>query len=119
MVARNRLNRMYRTSKRKGIEIISDSSETKKIIIKNEQENKRELEIKENQLNLIKEAMNQLEDPCKKLLELFYIRGLSTKEIAEELGYTAPFVKVKKYRCMQKIRDLIKNFEDSEHLKSE
>jgi len=49
--------------------------------------------------------LNKLTSKHKKILKMFYLQGLSQKEIAEELGYgNAAVVKNMKFRALQKCR---------------
>lgn len=58
-------------------------------------------------------AVSQLGDVCKKLLQLFYFEKVSLKKIGEQLGYNTAVTKTKKYRCMMKLREIyLKNNDD-------
>lgn len=48
---------------------------------------------------------NELSENCQKLLELSFFNQLQSEEIAKELGYSEAFVRVKKHRCIEKIRE--------------
>lgn len=52
------------------------------------------------------EAVSNLGEPCKRLLQLFYYEQLSLQEIGQKLGYNANVTKTKKYRCMLKLREI-------------
>ena len=70
-------------------------------------ENKQEEEhIKETVKNLLN---NQCKD-CKKVLELYYFKELNMEQIAEEMGYkNANVAKKKKYECLKKVMQSVKN----------
>lgn len=53
------------------------------------------------------QAFNQLGDGCKKLLKLFYFNKKSLRTIAEELAIEEASARNKKYRCIQKLRELV------------
>lgn len=56
--------------------------------------------IESDQAAVIAKALEQLGDPCKTLLLLYYWEELTTEEIATRLGYAnADTVKSKKYQC--------------------
>ncbi|MDQ4140215.1 MAG: sigma-70 family RNA polymerase sigma factor [Bacteroidota bacterium] len=56
-----------------------------------------------------REALNQLDEECQVILKKFYYLNLSLEEIAQSINYTsANAVKVKKFRCMQKLKDVFK-----------
>ena len=57
----------------------------------------------------IRQAMNHLGDACRRLLTSFYYDEKSMKQIADELGQQTNSVKNAKYRCMQKLKELMKN----------
>lgn len=60
----------------------------------------------ENRLQGVMQAFNELGDGCKDLLMQFYFEKKSMKEIAEVLNLDAASVKNKKYRCMQKLKEI-------------
>jgi RNA polymerase sigma factor (sigma-70 family) len=52
-------------------------------------------------------AMRSLGEPCKSLLEAFYIQKKQMVEIAEEFGYTnADNAKNQKYKCLMRLKKL-------------
>ena len=65
--------------------------------------------IDKNDLDLLKQKMNELGDNCRQLLSLS-AEGNSDKEIATFLGYkTADVVKTSRLRCLEKLRQLYKH----------
>ncbi len=52
---------------------------------------------------------DQIKEPCKGLLKLFYFEKKSFAEISKILGVTQESAKNQKYRCIKKIKELIKN----------
>lgn len=58
-------------------------------------------------LSVVKEQFIKLGDNCKRLLIAFYYRNQSMREIAAEQGWTEPTTRNNKYRCLQKLRELI------------
>jgi hypothetical protein len=51
--------------------------------------------------------MNGLGEPCKSLLEAFYIQKRSMQEIATGFGYTnAENAKNQKYKCLMRLKKL-------------
>jgi RNA polymerase sigma factor (sigma-70 family) len=58
----------------------------------------------------LRELVNNLGEPCKKILMLFYYENLSMKEIVEHLPYeNEQVVRNKKYKCLQALTGFIKN----------
>jgi RNA polymerase sigma factor (sigma-70 family) len=52
-------------------------------------------------------AMNSLGEPCKSLLEGYYIKKLGMQELAVEFGYTnADNAKNQKYKCLMRLKKL-------------
>lgn len=52
-------------------------------------------------------AMNNLGEPCKSLLEAFYLQKKSMQEIAAGFGYTnADNAKNQKYKCLMRLKKL-------------
>lgn len=65
--------------------------------------------VDKNDLDLLKQKMNELGDNCRQLLSLS-AEGNSDKEIAVFLGYkTADVVKTSRLRCLEKLRQLYKH----------
>ena len=59
----------------------------------------------------IASALNQLGDPCRKLLLLYYWEELSMDEIATHMGFAnADTVKSKKYQCKKELTKLLRRF---------
>jgi RNA polymerase sigma factor (sigma-70 family) len=52
-------------------------------------------------------AMNSLGEPCKSLLEGYYLKKLGMQELASEFGYTnADNAKNQKYKCLMRLKKL-------------
>jgi RNA polymerase sigma factor (sigma-70 family) len=67
-----------------------------------------ELEEKERVL-AVQKAMEQMENPCRDLLLLFYWEDRSMEEIAMKLGFAnADTVKSKKYQCKKSLEHLVR-----------
>lgn len=55
-------------------------------------------------------SLNQMGEPCKTILNDFYIANLSMQEICEKFGYTnADNVKTQKYKCLQRLKKIFFN----------
>jgi len=62
----------------------------------------------DERIELVHEFLNQLGDPCRKLLKLIFYKNKKTEEIIEIMGYkNADTVKTKKYKCLKRLRSLI------------
>ena len=56
---------------------------------------------------LMENAMGRIGEPCKSLLEAYYIQKKSMQEIAEKFGYTnADNAKTQKYKCLVRLKKL-------------
>lgn len=52
-------------------------------------------------------AMNSLGEPCKSLLEGYYLKKMGMQELAAEFGYTnADNAKNQKYKCLMRLKKL-------------
>lgn len=52
-------------------------------------------------------AMNSLGEPCKSLLEGYYLKKMGMQELAKEFGYTnADNAKNQKYKCLMRLKKL-------------
>jgi len=66
-----------------------------------------EHEQRDSQFEIMEESLVKLGEPCRTLLEDFYIRHLSMQEITEKFGYTNPDnAKTQKYKCLQRLKRL-------------
>lgn len=62
---------------------------------------------KEERFKVLSEALLKLGEPCKSLLEDFYMRQMSMQEIADKFGYTNPDnAKTQKYKCLNRLKKL-------------
>ena len=69
---------------------------------------------REERLQQMEKALSGLGEPCKTLIEDFYINNLSMVEIADKFGYTNPDnAKTQKYKCMMRLKKLF--FKDLSH----
>jgi DNA-directed RNA polymerase specialized sigma24 family protein len=52
-------------------------------------------------------ALNSLGEPCKSLLEGYYLKKMNMAELAEGFGYTnADNAKTQKYKCLMRLKKL-------------
>lgn len=64
-------------------------------------------EEKELQFEKMQSALTQLGEPCKTIIQDFYIHNLSMQDICEKFGYTnTDNVKTQKYKCLQRLKKL-------------
>lgn len=64
-------------------------------------------EKKNSDFMLMEDALKKIGEPCKSLLEAFYIDKKSMPEIAESFGYTnADNAKTQKYKCLVRLKKL-------------
>ncbi len=62
---------------------------------------------KESIYKLAENALSQIGDKCKEILQLFYIHKLSMTEIAEKLGYgSEQSARNQKYKCLENAKDI-------------
>jgi len=67
---------------------------------------------REKKHELIARVLKQLKEDCRKLILDFYYNKKALNVIAEEMGYTYAFAKVKKNRCMNGFKKMIQSNED-------
>ncbi len=61
----------------------------------------------EEKYAVMERAMNMLGEPCRTLLEDFYIKASSMQDITEKFGYTnADNAKNQKYKCLMRLKKL-------------
>ena len=64
-------------------------------------------EHKDMQFDKMKVALDCLGEPCKTIIEDFYIHNLSMQDICEKFGYTnTDNAKTQKYKCLQRLKKL-------------
>lgn len=64
----------------------------------------------EKQFQLAERAFSELGERCKKLLLLFYHKGMPFKDIAKMMQFSSEKIaKNQKYKCLSKARDIYKN----------
>ena len=64
-------------------------------------------EEKDNQFKMMEQALIQIGEPCKTILEDFYINNHSMQVICEKFGYTnADNAKTQKYKCLQRLKKI-------------
>jgi len=81
---------------------IKDFEEYLSVDDETEKNNERDI-----QFNRMGDALNLLGEPCKTIIEDFYINNRSMKEICEDFGYTnADNAKTQKYKCLQRLKKL-------------
>jgi RNA polymerase sigma factor (sigma-70 family) len=61
----------------------------------------------ERQFGVMESSLNQLGEPCKTLLEDYYIRMQNMQEITDRFGYTnTDTAKNQKYKCLQRLKKI-------------
>lgn len=66
-----------------------------------------EHEEKDQQFRVMEKTMGNMGEPCKTILEDYYIRKLSMQDIAEKFGYTnSENAKNQKYKCLMRLKKL-------------
>ncbi len=64
-------------------------------------------EEKDKQFKQMEHALKLLGEPCKTIIEDYYMQNRSMQEICEKFGYTnADNAKTQKYKCLQRLKKL-------------
>ena len=64
-------------------------------------------EEKDRQFEKMQAALVHLGEPCKTIIQDFYINNLSMQDICEKFGYTnTDNAKTQKYKCLQRLKKL-------------
>ncbi|MEX0635775.1 MAG: sigma-70 family RNA polymerase sigma factor, partial [Ferruginibacter sp.] len=62
---------------------------------------------RQNDFTMMEIAMNKIGEPCKSLLEAYYIQKKQMQAIAADFGYTnADNAKTQKYKCLVRLKKL-------------
>lgn len=60
-----------------------------------------------NDFNLMEEALLKIGEPCKSIIEAYYLQKKSMPEIADTFGYTnADNAKTQKYKCLIRLKKI-------------
>lgn len=71
---------------------------------------------KEKRFQQMFAAMNQMGEPCRTIIEDFYMHNRSMQEICEKFGYTnTDNAKTQKYKCLQRLKKLFFSTSESNH----
>ncbi len=106
---------LYTIAKNKWMDVLRSQGYKKTIVasqlhhfeIKDEENNDIDDDIlKDKRLEDVMLAFKNLGDACKSLLHKFYFEKKSMNLIAEELALDSASTRNKKYRCMQKLREI-------------
>ena len=74
------------------------------VSVENEME---EHEKRDNDFTLMEHAMSKIGEPCKSLLDAYYLQKKSMQDIASNFGYTnADNAKTQKYKCLIRLKKL-------------
>ena len=66
-----------------------------------------EHEKRNTEFSMMEKAMGSLGEPCKSLLQAFYLQKKSMQDIASNFGYTnAENAKNQKYKCLMRLKKL-------------
>jgi DNA-directed RNA polymerase specialized sigma24 family protein len=66
-----------------------------------------EFQKKDAAFSIMNRALNSLGEPCKSLLEGYYLNKKGMQELADDFGYTnADNAKNQKYKCLMRLKKL-------------
>ncbi len=83
---------------------LSDHHEDLSIVVEDDIE---EHEQRDMEFKTMDQAIQQIGEPCKSLLEAFYMQKKTMQEIAYNFGYTnADNAKTQKYKCLTRLKKL-------------
>ncbi len=64
-------------------------------------------ELRDLQFSKMEESLLMLGEPCKTIIQDFYMQNKSMQEICDKFGYTNPEnAKTQKYKCLQRLKKL-------------
>ncbi len=105
-VVRNLWLKHLNKDKKSGLSLVIDNMENREFVVVDEDEIQYKKD-REDKHQRIAAALKSIQEDCRKLLTEFYFKKISLKEIAAIMGYTDSFVKVKKNRCMQQLKNRV------------
>lgn len=69
-----------------------------------------DMEVKEKSFKSMDQSLRKLGEPCRTILEDFYLRTLTMEEITEKFGYTnSDNTKNQKYKCLQRLKKIFQS----------
>lgn len=93
---------LWKNEMRKRNKIITSDTEPE---IKAEESDIHELLEKENRFRQAEESLKKLGEKCLELLQLFYVKMMSMKDIAGKMGFSSEKIaKNQKYKCLERAR---------------
>ncbi|MBI3482543.1 MAG: sigma-70 family RNA polymerase sigma factor, partial [Bacteroidetes bacterium] len=64
-----------------------------------------DIEVKEKNFSAMSTSLDKLGEPCRSILEDYYLRNMTMEEITEKFGYTnSDNTKNQKYKCLQRLK---------------
>lgn len=65
-------------------------------------------EEKEAMFGMLEKAMNELGEPCRTVLELYYYKDMSIEDIAQKMDYkSSDSAKTQKYKCLTRLKKIV------------
>ena len=110
---------LYRIAKNKWLDYLRSAHHKKTVsenmlhavpLNRNQDEQQTE-EAEKESIRKVMEAFGGLGEQCKTMLQQFYFYGWSHRQIAAALNLEESSVRNQKYRCMQKLREMVQNAE--------
>jgi RNA polymerase sigma factor (sigma-70 family) len=102
---------LYQVAKNKWLDFLRSNHHTKVIPIEFSEVNTRPeepLTDEENEyVNMVKSNLQKLGEDCRKVLTRFYYHKQTLKVIADEFNWTEATARNNKYRCLQRLRELV------------
>lgn len=72
---------------------------------------------KNHQKELVRQLLDEVGDPCRRLLQLMFIQGYSADAVVEEMGYSDErVVRKRKSLCLKKLREMVASKKKSDLL---
>ncbi len=88
----------------KEINVTMDDIEKFTLVNIDDQEHYKE---KELMIGIILDKINTLDEDCQNVIRMTFIKKMSHAEVADILGYSLSFIKVKKFRCLGYLRKMV------------
>ena len=104
---------LYQIAKNKWMDVLRSKrfkttqslTEERQLYLKQDEESVEDDHTKK--LHITMNAFKDLGQPCKDLLKTFYFEKKSLRDIASDLNIAESSVRNKKYRCMEKLRNIV------------
>jgi len=106
-IIRNKWLKIINKQKRGGLKLVIDEDPSKEYVLISEEQIEEKKAVEEKHSS-VAAAMKLIKEDCQQLIMNYYFKKFDLSTIADQMGYTYQFVKVKKNRCMEALKKKVR-----------